>query len=126
MRVTLVISNLQSGGAERVMSIMANYWAAKSWDVTLLTLDGSTEPFYELDQRIKFIPLDKSGNSVSIGAKLKNNLRRIRALRRAIRDSDPHAVISFMSTMNIITLLATRGLRVPVIVSQRIDPAMYP
>jgi GalNAc-alpha-(1->4)-GalNAc-alpha-(1->3)-diNAcBac-PP-undecaprenol alpha-1,4-N-acetyl-D-galactosaminyltransferase len=126
MRITLVISSLQSGGAERVMSIMANYWAARSWDVTLLTLDGSTQAFYELNRRIKLVPLDLFGNSVSMGAKLQNNLRRVRGLRRGIRASNPQAVISFMSTMNIITLLATRGLPVPVIVSERIDPATYP
>jgi glycosyltransferase involved in cell wall biosynthesis len=105
---------------------MANYWAAKSWDITLLTLEGSTQPFYELDPRIKFIPLDLSAESVSMGAKLKNNLKRVRVLRRVIRDSDPQAVISFINTVNIITVLATRGLSVPVIVSERVDPAMYP
>jgi GalNAc-alpha-(1->4)-GalNAc-alpha-(1->3)-diNAcBac-PP-undecaprenol alpha-1,4-N-acetyl-D-galactosaminyltransferase len=124
MRITLVISDLQCGGAQRVMSIMANYWAAKPWDVTLLTLERSTEAFYELDRRIKFIQLNLSGDSVGLRARLQNNLRRIRVLRRAIRDSDPEAVISFMNTMNVITLLATRGLSVPVIVSERTDPTM--
>ena len=53
------------------------------------------------------------------------NLKRIRVLRRAIQVSGPDGVISFMDTTNVLTLLATRGLGMAVIVSERIDPWMY-
>jgi len=46
-------------------------------------------------------------------------------LRRAIRESRADVVISFMDIVNILTLLATRGLQVPVIISERIDPSFY-
>ena len=127
MRLTLVISSLQCGGAERVMSTMANHWAAKDWQVTLLTLDdGSAPPFYNLERRVSHIPLGLSWRSNNAISGLRNNLRRVSSLRQAIRDSNPEAVISFLSTTNVTTLLATRGMKVPVIVSERIDPGMYP
>jgi len=47
---------------------------------------------------------------------------RIVGVRRAIRRIVPDAVISFMPETNVITLLATRGLRVPVIVSEHAHP----
>lgn len=127
MRLTLIIFSLSSGGAERVMSNMANYWAAKGWGVTLFTFDdGNIPPFYNLDNRICHVTLGIAGDSLNSIAAIWNNWQRIRKLRSAIYDSKPNAVISFMETTNTITLLATRWLNMPVIVSERIDPASYP
>ena len=43
-RVTFVISSLRLGGSERVVSILANNWAARGWPVTVLTLNHGREP----------------------------------------------------------------------------------
>ena len=43
MKVTLVIYGLGGGGAERVMSIVANYWVDRGWDVTLILLVPPTD-----------------------------------------------------------------------------------
>src|SRR4030095_10514384 len=127
MELTLVISSLQGGGAERVMTNMANYWAAKQLKVTLLTFDdGTIPPFYTLDSRFRHIPLAVARQSETIATALRNIVNRVWSLRRAIRDSQPDAVISFMDKTNVTTLLATRGSNVPVIVSERIDPRMQP
>lgn len=125
MRLTLIIYSLSSGGAERVMSIMANYWVMKGWDITLLTFDdGTVTPFYHLNSRILHIPLGIATNSSNLIDGIWNNLKRIQTLRHVIVKSNPDAVISFMYTTNVITLLATRWLNIPVIVSERIDPRM--
>src|SRR5258708_22757081 len=55
---------------------------------------------------------------------LTKNFRRIRKLRRAIRDSKPGIVVSFLDVPNVVTLFATRGLGVPVIVSERGNPEL--
>lgn len=127
MRLTLIIYSLSSGGAERVMSTMANYWAGKGWEITLLTFDnGIVPPFYDLDSRICHIPLGLAGESPNLITAIWNNLQRIRTLRTGIYNSKPDVVISFMNITNAIALLATRGLNIPVVVSERIDPARYP
>jgi GalNAc-alpha-(1->4)-GalNAc-alpha-(1->3)-diNAcBac-PP-undecaprenol alpha-1,4-N-acetyl-D-galactosaminyltransferase len=124
MRCTLIIHSLTSGGAERVISRMANYWAAKGWEINLLSFDDGTEPpFYDLDSRISHIPLGIAGYSPNPIVGLWNNLTRIQELRSAIINSKPNVVISFMHQANEIVLLATRGLNLPVIVSERNDPA---
>ncbi|MCB7128091.1 MAG: glycosyltransferase family 4 protein [Candidatus Brocadiales bacterium] len=108
------------------MTYKANYWVNKGWEITILTFDdGSTPPFYNLDSRVRHIPLGIAGKSPNLIAKLYSNLKRIAVLRTAIRKSKPDAVITIGERSNVITLLATRGLKVPVVVSTQTDPASY-
>lgn len=126
MRLMLVISSLSSGGAERVMSIMANYWVVKKWDITLLTFDnGPRPPFYDLDSSVRHIPLSIAGDSPNPLVGIWNNLKRIQMLQATIAQSKPDAVISFIDQVNVLTLLATSFLNVPVVVSERVDPTLY-
>lgn len=122
----MVISSFEAGGAERVMSIMANYWTAKEWVITLVTFDdGSVPPFYKLDRRVNHITLGITGYSNNIIKGFWSNIRRIVKLRRAIIGSEPEAVISFIDRTNVTTLLAVTGSGVPVLISERSDPAQF-
>jgi glycosyltransferase involved in cell wall biosynthesis len=126
MRLTLVIASLGAGGAERVFSIMGNWWAGHGAAVTLVTLAEAGTDFYALDPRVERIGLGAIKDSCGFWDALRNNAVRIRTLRAAIVASTPDAVISFMDTVNVVTLLAGAGLRVPVIVSERVDPRQHP
>ena len=121
MRLTLVIYSLSNpGGAERVMSILANYWAERSWQIALLTLDGDeNKPFFDLHPSICHRPLGIAGVSTNLLRGVARNFKRLRVIRRAIRESAPHVVLSFMSQTNVLTLLATCGLSYPVIICER-------
>ena len=124
MRITLVIFSLVAGGAERVMAAMANFWAEKGWTVNLLTLDAGTEPpFYPLHPAVRHQPLALAGISSGPVQALLSNFHRIRKLRAAIRQTEPGAVISLMSETNVLTLLATAGLDVPVLVQEQNEPS---
>lgn len=122
MRLTLVISSLRTGGAERVMATLANAWVRRGDCVTLITLGSADIDFYPVDSRVRRIGLDLMKNSHGVLDKFHSFLRRVSALRQAVTASNPDAVISFINQMNLLTLLATRGQRCPVIVSERIDP----
>jgi GalNAc-alpha-(1->4)-GalNAc-alpha-(1->3)-diNAcBac-PP-undecaprenol alpha-1,4-N-acetyl-D-galactosaminyltransferase len=127
IRITLIGAKVDCGGVQRLMSIIANYWAQKEWKVTLFILDGdSTSPFFELDPRILLIHLDIYRPSSNILEAIWNNLRRIYALRRVIRDSKPDVVVSFWAFVNVLVLFATRGMRVPVVVTDPCDPKVEP
>lgn len=123
MKILLVISSLSSGGAERVMSIMANYWAEQGWDVTLVTLSAVDADFYPLHTRVKRIGLDLLKPAKNVWHTAANTISRIRLLRSTMRRLSPQVVISFMDVMNIITLAAGLATQIPVIVSERVDPA---
>jgi GalNAc-alpha-(1->4)-GalNAc-alpha-(1->3)-diNAcBac-PP-undecaprenol alpha-1,4-N-acetyl-D-galactosaminyltransferase len=126
MKVLFVISALSPGGAERVVSIMANYWARKEWTVTVLTLDdGMTPPFFRLDGSVQHIPLDVASESAHGIAGFWNNVVRILSLRRSISQNMPEVVISFVDKTNVLTILATLGLRCRLLVSERTDPRLH-
>ncbi len=124
MRLTLVISSLGVGGAERVMSLMANYWAAKGWEIDILTFDDEL-PFYPLDEGVNHIGLGIRQNSSNVLMGAWNNFQRIQALQGAIASLKPEVVISFIDSANVLTLLATRSLNLKVIVSERVDPTLH-
>lgn len=120
MRVTLINHSMALGGAERVMSILANTWAQKGWEITLLTFSNDQDICcYPLDSQVFYHRLNLCQDSSSLLESIKNTKNRIFKLRREIVRSQPDVVISFMTSINILVLLATRGLKFPVIVSER-------
>lgn len=123
MKVTLVIYGLGGGGAERVMSIVANYWVSKGWDVTLLLLvPPTTAPFYQLDPRIKLRSLGVAGKSTNKLAAIVKTWQRVMVLRQEIIRSKPDVTIGFMNSVNVYVILACLGLNIPTIVSEHIYP----
>ncbi len=122
-RLTLVISALVLGGAERVMTELAHEWAAAGRQVTLINFAGPGEvAFYALDPAVREVRLDLRRHSSNPLAAIAANLRRIALLRRAVRRSRPDIVISFIDRTNVLTLAATIGSGVPVIVAEHTDP----
>ena len=127
MRLALTISSLSAGGAERVLTNLANAWAEKGHDVSLITLsEPQTPPFYALDPRIQLMQINQTAaENLPLLSRLRNIIRRIIALRRTLKALKPDIIISFVDIINMTTLLSSRGLKIPVIVSERTDPAYH-
>jgi len=126
MKIVFVVSSLTAGGAERVISIMANYWVRNEDDVTIITMDNEVNDFYVLDKRIKRVSMDMMKKSRTVFSALKNNVFRLIKLRKVINENEPEVVISFIHRMNVIVLMATIGMLVPVVVSERTDTRQHP
>src|SRR5574341_125978 len=124
-RICCIISSLGVGGAERVMSLLASEWAAQREDVTIVTLTATGRDAYPLNKRVQRIGLDLERESWSPLHAIAQNLRRIRALRGVIKRLAPHVVVSFVDKSNVLTLLSSRGLGVPVIVAERTHPPYH-
>lgn len=106
-----------------MMCIMANHWADRGWEVTLLTYDAGAEaPAYDLSAAVDHRCLGIESSSRGAIEAVWTNLRRLRVLRREIRGSAPDVVVSFLDVVNVRTILATIGLGIPVVVSERTDP----
>jgi glycosyltransferase involved in cell wall biosynthesis len=123
MRIALVISALGAGGAERVIIGLANAWAARGWQVTLITFEPpGTCPYYEVDPRVDLCQLGVASVARPMWRAVLQGARRVRALRQALRIAAPDVAISFLAKINVLTVLATRGLGLTVIVSERNNP----
>lgn len=125
MRICGVISSLGSGGAERVMVELCAAWQARGDHVTLLTLDDGQNDFHSVPNGVVRRALNITSRSVSATDAIRANLTRARTLRAALRTSQADVVVSFTDRTNVLVLMAARGLRVPVIVSERIDPRRH-
>lgn len=122
-RLTLVISSLGVGGAERVLATLANAWAGKGFAVSIITLDAGATSFYPLHDAIVRVALNVQGASRSLSQAATANLWRAWRLRLAIRRTRPDAVLSFMDQTNVLTVLACFRLKLTVVVSEHTDPA---
>jgi len=125
MNITLVISSLSAGGAERVLSNLANYWDGKGNKVTIITL-AVDKPFYPLSETINIKQINQiSANDEFFFTRICKIPKRLYFLRKDIQKSEPDVVVSFVDIMNITTLMACIWLKMPVVVSERIDPHFH-
>lgn len=126
MRIVCLIASMQSGGAERVMSLVANHWVGQGHLVTLMTFERpGAESFYPLDPRVDYRPLALARVSRHAVDAVRSSFLRIRSLRRAFATVRTEVVVSFCTEMNVLALLAARGMPVQVVVSERVDPASH-
>ncbi|TAN23136.1 MAG: glycosyltransferase family 4 protein [Acidobacteria bacterium] len=122
----LVIASLRPGGAERVISILASAWAERGDEVHLATMEKpDAKPFYALHERVQLHRLDCEAESTTTWQGLRQNFRRCRRLRQLAKSMRPDSLIVFGDVTNVIALFATRGLGVPVLISERVDPSQY-
>ncbi|MBZ0304637.1 MAG: glycosyltransferase family 4 protein, partial [Anaerolineae bacterium] len=71
---------------------------------------------------VRRVSLELPGKSENAWQGIKNNIPRIWRLRRFLRQEKSDVIISFMDRQNVMTLIATFGSPIPVIISERVDP----
>lgn len=109
-----------SGGAERVISLLANHFANKNYDVDIaLLLENKVDnDLYRLHNNISIIDLTaKKTNSY-----FRNSFIWIKKIREYLKKSKPDCVVSFIGRINALVLTSSRGLHIPILVSERNDP----
>jgi len=126
MNISFFIPTLGAGGAERVASLLCNQWVRQGHSVNMVTLQSIEEEVcYPLDERIVCKHLDLMRPSLSFLETVINNLIRILSLSRALRQTRPDVVVSFLTEMNVNAIIASRMAGVPIVVSERIHPQFH-
>jgi GalNAc-alpha-(1->4)-GalNAc-alpha-(1->3)-diNAcBac-PP-undecaprenol alpha-1,4-N-acetyl-D-galactosaminyltransferase len=124
MKITLVISSLSCGGAERVLVLLAKGFTERGYDVSVVTLYGKDIDFYKLPEGVSRLALAIMKKSPTLFHSLWNNLTRCLILRQGIKATQPDVVISFVTPTNILTLLSLIDTSYPVIVTEHCDPTV--
>jgi GalNAc-alpha-(1->4)-GalNAc-alpha-(1->3)-diNAcBac-PP-undecaprenol alpha-1,4-N-acetyl-D-galactosaminyltransferase len=117
-RIVFVIGSLKPGGAERVLTLLANELVERGHSVAIVTIKDNPDVF-SVDPRVDRIRLNIAGVSKGPLDAIRLFFLRSRTLRQGIRSLEPDYVISFLDVVNVRVLLAMRGSGVPVFVSER-------
>lgn len=119
MKILFTISQLGGGGAERVVSVLANGFASIGWNVEILMIYDRPIA-YELDKRIKLTNLHcKRG-------RILGSIQQIFAIRKYYKKTDVDVIVSFLVVVNMVSILAHLGCKIPLIISERNDPNRNP
>jgi len=118
--IVFVIGSMMSGGAERIASQLINRFVNQKHNVLLVTF-SSEDDFYDIDPRCRRQNYSPKGNGA-----ISRTINLIFKLRQVLVSRRPNlGVISFIDYSNVVTLVAALGLKIPVIVSERVHPAHH-
>ena len=113
MNIVFILASLGSGGAERVVSLLANKMVESGHQVEIICLKFN-DVYYQTDSRVK----------VTLAMQqTKNRLTELFWLRKYIKKQKPDVVIPFTEGVYCFTILSLLGTRIPIIASERLDPA---
>lgn len=123
MKIAFFAANLTKGGAERVMSNLANYLSNIDNNIVELYLYDKRKIEYDLDTKIKltYIIEKRNKNKNLLMKYIRNAFNRIVIIfkfRKKIKRDKPDVIISFLPMSNFLMLIANHK-RVPCIVSTR-------
>ncbi|MFA7624759.1 MAG: glycosyltransferase family 4 protein [Pusillimonas sp.] len=121
MKIVFMVSSMNAGGAERVAATLSNAWVEQGHQVTLVsTFPVRGKSFYTLDPAVRLVWM-----ADLLGKRARSQLGpvwKLLEMRRFLRQEQPDVVVSFLTNVNVMTLLATHGLDLPVVVCERTNP----
>lgn len=125
MKILFAVSSLLSGGAERVAATLCNAWVREGKKVILMpTFSGRGKCFYNIDSLVNLEYL--ADKTKKINNKIVNQINRLLELRRFIIKERPDIIVSFLTNVNIAVIIASIGLKIPIVICERSNYKMKP
>ena len=115
-KILFVTGGLGRGGAQRVISLLADEYVKAGWTVHMAML-LENKVGYQINPEFVLHDLVRKGSYA------KNVVGWLRDLRKLMQVEHPNVVLAFVGRINILTMLASCGLGIPIAVSERNDPA---
>lgn len=118
MCVLVVMSQLGCGGSETVVYHLLQY--AKNFGVNMqLVVMGEIDTSHFNDLNLSQVEHKMFDSKLG---KLQVNLKKIKFIRQIIKKNKIKLVLSFIDVTNVLVILASLGLNIPVIISERNNP----
>jgi glycosyltransferase involved in cell wall biosynthesis len=117
---------MNSGGAERVISILSNQLSHKGYDICLVTLTKG-ESFYDISPTVKSfnagLMISKKNAIYRLFSKAANLLNAFKFIKNIINQEKPDVIISFLTETNLIAIKLKKHFNHSrLIISERADP----
>lgn len=119
--IVIVVSAMNMGGAQRVVSILSDHWSQNGHSVTLIiTFTDEIKNHYRINENVNVRYL--SNNRFFPKNKFLNLTWKLLQLRKVIKAQNPDVVLSFLARVNVATTLATIGMKSSLIICERTWP----
>lgn len=119
-KIAFHLNCLEQGGAERVVSNLANQFAREGYDVLLAT-EWYGENEFSIDREVRRIHVGlREGDEKK--SRVAQFLLRVKYLKEFMKKEKPDILIAFAQRANYRALMAAPGTGIPVLISIRTDP----
>ena len=113
-KIVIVCGTMESGGAERVISILTKPLSDFFDNVYLITWKNA-ELFYKIDQKVKYYDLTTLTKS-------NNLIKKMIIFRKLINKISPDLILSFLTPFNMLTIFSLLFTQYKIVISERLDP----
>jgi glycosyltransferase involved in cell wall biosynthesis len=121
MRVVFIQGGLGAGGAEKNIARLARHRAESGDEVHVISMTTPVGgPYFALPDHVTIHAMQRESEPLP----RLLQLRRLFFIRDCLKRIKPDLVISFLTKLNVLTLIGTLGKKWPVIVSERNNPEL--
>ncbi|SMX47254.1 glycosyltransferase family 4 protein [Actibacterium lipolyticum] len=119
MRTVFIQIGLGAGGAEKIIAMLARHRAELGDEVHVIAMNCPADgPYFKYPDNVTLHVMDKeTPKRVRF-----LQLRRLLFIRRTLKELQPDVVISFLTKINVLTLLGNFWRKFPIIASERNNP----
>ena len=122
-KIAFHLNTLCQGGAERVVTNLANQFAKEGYEVYVAT-EWYDENEFVLDPRVTRVHVGLKDEDAS-KSRVTKFLLRIKYLKEFVHKVNPDVLVAFAHRANYRALMAAGNSKVPVVISIRINPIGY-
>ena len=119
-KIDIITRAMTSGGAERVIAQLANYFTEKEISCRIITTENG-EVMYPLHEKIDIVAIGKKSNN-----KVIDRILRYKTIRSVVQKNKADVVLTMPEDTGIYAILALIGTGIPVYVSERNNPWVMP
>lgn len=118
-KIMFVIHALGYGGAGKMIVYLANHLSKVGYNCVIY-VEEQVGKHYEVEENVSIVQETEFFKNY-----YTRHFQQIFQLRKRVKEINPDLIISFQTNQNALSVLATRGKNIPVIVSERGDPYQY-